>query len=76
MLRYALEGLYLEVAELRVNIIESNASINYFITKKLGVGLAYSTNNYRVRNIPFGGDFEGKVNFNFGGLNMFLVARF
>ena len=72
---YALEGLYLEVSDLRVNILESNASINYFISKNLGAGLAYSTNYYRVRNIPFD-DFNGKVKFNFGGINLFLIVRF
>lgn len=76
LLRYSLEGLYLEIEDIRVNIIESNASINYFITKKVGVGLSYSTNNYRVRNFSLGGDFNGKVNFSFGGLNMSLIARF
>lgn len=75
LVSYSLEGLYLEVADLQVNIIESNASLQYFFTKKVGAGLAFSTNNYRVRDIPLDDDFDGKVNFSFGGLNLFLSVR-
>lgn len=76
MARYSLEGLYLEISGAKINIIESNASVTWFFSKPVGVGLGYSTNNYRVTNIPFGEDFEGKVNFSFGGLNLFFEARF
>lgn len=75
LVRYALEGLYLEIQGTKINIIESNASINWFMSRTFGIGLAYSTNNYRVREIPFSEDFSGKINFSFGGLNLFLVVR-
>jgi hypothetical protein len=74
--RYSLEIFYLKVSDIRINIIESNASVHYFISKHLGLGLAYSTNNYRLTNLPLWGDSEGKVNFEFGGLDVFLTSRF
>ncbi len=74
--RYSLELFYLKIEDIRINIIESNASVHYFIFKNVGLGLAYSTNNYRLTNLPLWGDSEGKVNFEFGGLNMYLTSRF
>ena len=74
--RYSLEMFYLKIDDIRINIIESNASVHYFIFKNIGLGIAYSTNNYRLTNLPLWGDSEGKVNFEFGGLNMFITSRF
>jgi len=76
MARYSLEAFYLKVSDVRINIVESSASVHYFITKNVGLGIAYSTNSYRLTNLPLWGESEGKVNFEFGGLNMFLTTRF
>ena len=73
--RYSLEYFYLSVDGLDINVIESNASVQYFFLKKFGAGLAYSTNDYQVNDIPLSGDFNGTVDFNFGGFNLFLTAR-
>jgi hypothetical protein len=74
--RYSLEVFYLSIDDININIVEANASVHYFIFKNIGLGLAYSTNNYRIENVPLWGDSEGKVDFNFGGLNMYLTSRF
>ena len=74
--RYSLEVFYLKINDIKINVLESNASVHYFIFKNIGLGLAYSTNNYRVENVPLWGDSEGKIDFNFGGLNMYLTSRF
>ncbi|MFT4850749.1 MAG: hypothetical protein ACI83B_003309 [Sediminicola sp.] len=74
--RYSLEAFYLKIDDIKINIVEANASVHYFIFKNVGLGLAYSTNNYRVQNVPLWGDSEGKIDFNFGGLNMYLTSRF
>lgn len=74
--RYSLEYFYLSVNGIDISVIESNASIHYFFLKKFGLGLAYSTNDYLVRDVPIGEDFSGKIDFNFGGFNLFLTARF
>lgn len=74
--RYSLEFFYLKISDIKINIIESNASVHYFIFKNVGLGIAYSTNNYRLTNVPLWGESEGKVNFDFGGLNMYLTSRF
>lgn len=74
--RYALEFFWLEIEGVKINILESNASVTWFFSKNVGIGLAHSTNNYRVEEIPFGSDFKGRVRFNFGGINAFLAARF
>ena len=74
--RYSLEAFFLSIDDIKINILESNASVHYFIFKNIGLGLAYSTNNYRIQNVPLWGDSDGKVNFNFGGLNMCLSSRF
>jgi hypothetical protein len=73
--QYSLEAFYVEISGVKINIIESNASVSWFFTKSIGAGLAYSTNNYRLTDIPLSDSFDGKVNFSFGGLNLFLVAR-
>jgi hypothetical protein len=73
--RYSLEYFYLSVDGLDINVIESNASVQYFFLKKFGAGIAFSTNDYQVNDIPIGGDFNGTVDFNFGGFNLFLSAR-
>ena len=73
--RYSLEYFYLNVSGIDISVIESNFSVQYFFFKKFGLGLAYSTNDYQVKQIPIG-DFNGQVDVNFGGMNLFLVARF
>lgn len=74
--QYSLEFFWLEIQGIKINILESNAALTWFFTKNVGLGLAHSTNNYRVDEIPFSDRFTGKVRFNFGGLNAFLAARF
>jgi hypothetical protein len=74
--RYSLEFFYLKIDDIKINIVESNASVHYFIFKNVGLGIAYSANNYRLTNLPLWGDSEGKINFEFGGLNMYLTSRF
>lgn len=73
--RYSLEYLRLSVADIGIRIVESDFSLEYFIGRHWGLGLAYSTNSYVVKDIPFS-DFDGKVSFSFGGLNLFATARF
>ena len=73
--RYSLEYFQLSVSGIDISVIESNFSVQYFIWRNLGLGLAYSTNDYQVKDIPIG-NFDGQFDFNFGGLNLFLSARF
>ena len=73
--RYNFEFFRLKVADIDINIVESQFSLSYFITQNIGLGLAYSSNSYIARDIPFD-DFEGRVSFEFGGANLFLTARF
>jgi hypothetical protein len=73
--RYSFEWIGLTVADVSISIIETDVSLEYFIGKHWGAGVAYSTNAYTVKDIPFS-DFDGRVNFNFGGANLFLTARF
>ena len=74
--RYSLEYLYLDIKGIDITILESTATVSYFIFKNVGLGLGYSTNNYRLRNIPLSDDFDGKVIFGFGGFNLYITARF
>ncbi len=74
--RYSLEMLYLTISDISINIVESNAAVEYYIFKNVGIGLAYSTNNYRLTNLPLWGDSDGKVNFEFSGFNLYFSARF
>jgi len=73
--RYNFEFLRLNVSGIDINIVETQFSLSYFITRNIGLGLAYSTNSYIVKDIPFD-DFKGRVSFEFGGANLFLTARF
>lgn len=74
--RYSLEAFYVDVEGISIYVTESNASLQYFITEKIGVGGAFSNNLYRVRDIPLSDKFNGKVIFGFGGFNLFASARF
>ena len=73
--RYSLEYFQIEVVGVGIQVIETRASIEYFISKNIGLGAAYSTNEYLVEDIPLS-DFSGKVEFEFGGFNLFATARF
>ena len=75
LFRYSLEYLYLNISGIDINVLETDASIHYFFYKSIGVGAAYSTNNYRIREIPLNDNFKGKVLFGFDGFNIFLTAR-
>ena len=74
--RYSLEGFYVDIEGISIYVTESNASLQYFITPNIGVGGAFSSNLYRVKDIPLSDRFDGKVTFAFGGFNLFLSARF
>jgi hypothetical protein len=74
--RYSLEVFYLKINDIKITVLESNASVHYFIFKNIGLGVAYSTNDYSVQNVPLWGDSEGKIDLNFGGLNMYITSRF
>lgn len=74
--RYSLQVLYFNISDINFNIIENEASVQYFIFENVGLGMAYSTNAYRIRQIPIGDNYTGKIIFAFGGFNLFLSARF
>jgi hypothetical protein len=73
--RYSLEYFQVTVLDINIRVIETRASVEYFVVKNVGLGLAYSTNEYLIRDIPFD-DFQGKVDFEFGGFNLFATVRF
>ena len=73
--RYSLELMYVTISDIDIRVVESNAEVQYFIFDNVGLGLSYSTNLYRVNQIPFTTRLDGKVNFEFGGLDLFLVIR-
>ncbi|MCZ4407211.1 hypothetical protein O3Q51_00215 [Cryomorphaceae bacterium 1068] len=74
--RYSIEYFALSVEDLTINVLETRASLEYFILKNVGVGAAYSTSQYVVEDFPLSNDFEGRVLFDFSGGNLFLSARF
>jgi hypothetical protein len=74
--RYSLEYIGLSVEGIDIAVVESRASLEYFILKNVGIGAAYSTSQYRVSEFPLSDDFEGRVLFDFSGGNLFLCARF
>lgn len=74
--RYSFEYLQLSVSDISIKILETRASLEYFVLKNVGLGVAYSTNKYLVENIPFNNDFEGRVSFEFGGFSLMASARF
>ncbi len=74
--RYSLEYLGLKIQGLDINVIESRASLEYFIFENVGIGAAYSTAEYRVGEFPLNDNFEGRVLLNFSGGSIFLSARF
>lgn len=74
--RYSLEAFWLQISGTKISVLESNFSLSWFFTKPVGIGISYATNDYRVEDIPLSDDFKGRVEFNFGGLNLFLTARF
>ncbi|MFT6997981.1 MAG: hypothetical protein ACJAQ4_001738 [Cryomorphaceae bacterium] len=74
--RYSIEYFGLSIDELRINVLESRASLEYFIFENVGIGAAYSTTEYRVEDFPLSDDFDGRILFDFSGGNLFLSARF
>lgn len=74
--RYSFEYFQLSVADLSISIIETSASLEYYIIKNVGLGVAYSTNDYLVKDVPFDDGFKGRITFEFGGFSLLAVARF
>lgn len=74
--RYSLEYFGVSISEIDINVLESRASLEYFIFKNVGIGAAYSTSRYRVKDIPLSDNFDGRILFDFSGGNLFLSARF
>lgn len=74
--RYSFEYFQLSIDDINIRILETRASLEYFIIKNVGLGVAYSTNEYLVKDIPFNNDFKGRVTFDFGGFSVLASARF
>ncbi len=74
--RYSLEYLRLSVSDIKIHILESGVSLRYFIFENFALGAGYAANDYRVRELPFNDDFQGKVIFSFSGFHSFVSARF
>jgi hypothetical protein len=74
--RYTIEYFGLSIKGIDINILETRASLEYFILENVGLGVAYSSTQYRVTEIPFNDDFKGRFVFDFSGANLFLSARF
>lgn len=73
--RYSLEFFYLSVADVNIRVLENNFSLQYFLTKNIGLGAGYAGSNYQVRQIPLSDDFKGKVIFAFEGFTLFASIR-
>jgi hypothetical protein len=74
--RYSFEFFDLNVAGFDINVLETRASLEYFIIENVGLGVAYSTSAYRVSDFPLNNNLDGRVLFDFSGINIFLSARF
>lgn len=74
--RYSLEYIGLSIEGIDIAVLETKASLEYFILKNVGLGAAYSTTQYRVSEFPLSEDFQGRVIFDFSGANLFVTARF
>lgn len=74
--RYSFEFFSLDVDGFDVNVLETRASLEYFIIENVGLGVAYSTSSYRVGDFPLNNNLDGRVLFEFSGVNLFLSARF
>jgi hypothetical protein len=74
--RYNLDFCQVSISGIDINVLETRASLEYFIHRNIGIGGAYSTHNYTVREVPLADDFQGRIIFEFSGFNLFLTARF
>ncbi len=74
--RYSIEYFQVSIAGFTAIVLENRATLEYFIHKNVGIGGAYSTNAYSVRDLEISSNVKGRVNFAFGGFNLFLTARF
>lgn len=74
--RYSFEYFQAEISDIKIQVLETRASLEYFIIENVGLGIAFSTNDYLVKNIPFNNNFDGKVTFAFGGFSLMASARF
>jgi hypothetical protein len=72
--RYSFEYFQITIWGMQANAIETQASLQYYITKNIGLGCGYATSNYGVKDIPLA-DFTGKFNFSFAGFTLFATAR-
>lgn len=74
--RYSLEYFQVSIAGFKAIVLENRATLEYFIHKNVGIGGAYSTNVYTIQDLEISSNVKGRVNFAFGGFNLFLAARF
>lgn len=73
---YTMEYFQLTVSDIKINVLETNVALQYFVTKNIGLGAGYASSNYQVRDIPIGESLKGKVNFIFEGFHLFGSVRF
>lgn len=74
--RYSLEYFQVSFSGIDINIIETDVALQYFFLENVSIGGGYSTNSYKVNEVPLNDSFSGKVLFDFSGFNLFVTARF
>lgn len=74
--RYNFQYFQATIADIGIRVLETSASLEYFVIKNVGLGVGYNTNTYLATDIPFNDDREGKVVYGFEGFFIKLAARF
>ena len=74
--RVSYEYFSLAIKGTRGTVSSGEASLEYFILRKLGIGASYSLLNYNITKFPDNEAFIRDINYSLNGFTVFAAARF
>jgi hypothetical protein len=75
MLRGSYEHFGINLANVRGDVIEVNASAEFYVLKYLGIGAGYTYLNYDASKLP-SNDFLRSFSYRMEGMTLFVAGRF
>lgn len=73
---YSFEVFTLTIEGIKGTVYDTDFFLEYYFIKNLGAGFGFHNTYYNIKEFPVSSNFNGEVNFQVQGVNLFLKARF
>lgn len=74
--RYSLEYFGLSINGINGSVLDNRLTLEYYLFKNFALGGSFTHINYRVKDFPLTGRFDGEVSYSIMGFALYVGARF